>query len=291
VADQGGPPTLSIVIPAHNEERVIRRCLDAVLEGIDPARIEVIVACNGCTDATPSLAAAASPAVQVVETAVASKAAALNLGDAAATAFPRVFLDADIEIHGPDLLAMATVLEEHGGPLAVAPEMRVDLSGCSWAVRAFYRVWTALPYASGDSVGSGVYALSEAGRARFDRFPAIIADDHFVNGLFPGPNERRRVRGTFFTMRPPRRVGDLVRVQRRRRAGILEYERAYGKHSRPGTRTGLAELARHPTWWPSLVVYGVITVAGLVEGIWKVRFGDLKAWERDDTARHAPNVR
>ncbi len=36
-------PMISIVIPAHNEESVIRRGLHAVLDGAAPGELEVIV--------------------------------------------------------------------------------------------------------------------------------------------------------------------------------------------------------------------------------------------------------
>jgi glycosyltransferase involved in cell wall biosynthesis len=280
---------ISVVIPAHNEAQVITRCLATLLEGVEPGSVEVIVACNGCTDRTASLAAAASPAVKVVETADASKALALNLGDAVATGFPRVFLDADVELRGRDLMGLVQVMERED-LLAAVPELRVDLAGCSWAIRAYYKVWTALPYVQGDAVGSGVYALSRVGRARFGEFPTIIADDLFVRALFPGVGEQRRIWGTSFTIRPPTGARDLIRVQGRRRAGNIEYHLAYRQTgATPATnRSALSGLTRQPSWWPALAVYAAITVAGMIGGHWKVRFGDLKSWDRDDTARRGP---
>ena len=41
-------------------------------------------------------------------------------------------------------------------------------------------------------IGAGVYALSEAGRARFGDFAAVIADDGYVRALFK-EEERGRV--------------------------------------------------------------------------------------------------
>src|SRR4029453_13779336 len=85
----------SIIIPAHNEESVIRRGLHAVLDGAAPGELEVIVVCNGCSDATADVAREFGIAVRVIETDVPSKSNALNLGDAAATRFPRFYLEAD----------------------------------------------------------------------------------------------------------------------------------------------------------------------------------------------------
>ena len=85
-------PEMSVVIPAHDEERVLPRLLASLA---DP-RLEVIVVANGCRDATADIARTAG--VRVVELAEGSKVAALDAGDEAATLFPRAYLDADIQI-------------------------------------------------------------------------------------------------------------------------------------------------------------------------------------------------
>ena len=54
----GALPPLSLVIAAHDEERVIeRKVANALAQGYPG--LEVIVACDGCTDATAELARAA----------------------------------------------------------------------------------------------------------------------------------------------------------------------------------------------------------------------------------------
>jgi glycosyltransferase involved in cell wall biosynthesis len=280
-------PMASVVIPAHNEEAVIGRCLGALTDGIGPDDVEIIVVCNGCTDRTAQMAAA-TPGIEVIETPVASKSAALNLGDEHATSFPRVYLDADVELPGQDFRALMVALDEPDGPLAAGASMRVELGGRPWPIRAYYRVWTALPYVSSDMIGSGVFALSEAGRARFETFPSIIADDLFVYRLFQ-PGERRRVEGATFTVHPPATLGDLLKVQARRRAGIIEHRQMFGAgvpQVGPSVRQVMLELARDPRWWPSLAVYVGVAVAGRLRGQWKARFGDLKVWEREDSSRN-----
>jgi len=281
-------PTASVVIPAHNEEAVIQRCLSALLDGLEPGAAEIIVACNGCRDRTAELARAMGPEIIVLETEVASKSAALNLGDDRASAFPRVYLDADVVLRGSALAEIVRALADADGPLAAGAAMHVELGDRPWTVQAYYRVWTALPYVTEDLIGSGVYALSQAGRARFDRFPAIIADDLFVHRLF-APGERRTIKSATFTVYPPATLGALLHVHGRRRAGNLEYEQTAGaaadQRSGESTSHALLALARDPRWWPSLAVYASIVVAGKARGRWKARFGDLKVWEREVTSR------
>src|SRR4051794_10857255 len=50
------PPIASIVIPAHNEEAVLARCLRVLLAGSQPGELDVIVVANACTDRTAEIA-------------------------------------------------------------------------------------------------------------------------------------------------------------------------------------------------------------------------------------------
>src|SRR5206468_9477454 len=84
----------SVVIPAHNEAAVIGRLLTAILADAGPDEFEIVVVPNGCTDDTAAVAS--SFGVRVVETEVASKVAALRLGDASVKSFPRIYVDADV---------------------------------------------------------------------------------------------------------------------------------------------------------------------------------------------------
>jgi glycosyltransferase involved in cell wall biosynthesis len=279
---------ISVVIPAHDEENVIGRCLAGLLRGIErPDELDVVVVCNGCRDGTAAVAARFGPPVRVVETPVASKPAALDRGDAAAVGFPRFYLDADAELSGTALLEVAARLQA-GDVLAAAPRLEVELDGRPWPIRAYYRVWSQLPYMGQDLIGSGVYALSEAGRRRFDRFPAIIADDLFVRNLF-APGERVSLDTCSFTVRPPRTLSALVRSKSRARAGDLQYRRLYGSGtgSRPGTARALCRLARQPGTWPGLGVYVAVSAATWARAAGKVRRGDLGSWDRDETARRS----
>lgn len=282
---------ISVVIPAYNEAAVIRRCLTMLLDDVEADTFDIVVACNGCTDDTAEIARAVDPAVRVVETEVASKSVALNLGDAAARTFPRVYLDADVEIAGGDLVTLVAALAEPDAALVVSPEMHVDTTRCTSPVRAYYRIWTALPYVVGDWVG-GVYAMSEAGRSRFGQFPPIIADDYFITRRFSGEGEQRRVRGIWFTIRPPTTTAALVRVLRRRRAGHFEHAdllSAEGAEPNPPRAANhgaaLGRLTRDPGQWAALTVYVLITVVGILSGWYKSRFGDLTTWESDSSSR------
>jgi glycosyltransferase involved in cell wall biosynthesis len=279
---------ISVIIPAHNEAAVIARCLEGITRGARPGELEVLVVCNGCTDDTAEISRSFGDPVQVIETDVASKSHALNLGDRSATGFPRFFIDADIAISLDAIRAVAEVLrgdEVHGA----APQMEIDLSDRSWSIRAFYDVWMRLPYVNENMLGCGVYAISEQGRARFEEFPPIIADDCFIRLLF-APHERRAVEGVRFRMTPPKTLHSLIHINVRRLAGESEMAEIYGEVPRREHRKQRLELLKlflRPQLWPSLLVYCYAKAASVGLYRWKEKRGRHKEWARDQTSRDA----
>jgi glycosyltransferase involved in cell wall biosynthesis len=278
----------SVVVPAHDEEAVIGRCLRAITQGAAAGELEVIVVCNGCSDRTAERARAFGPPVRVLETPRASKAEALDLGDAEARGFPRFYLDADVVLPLESARRVADVLR--GGPvLAAAPRLRVDLAETPWAVRAYYAVWTRLPYVAQGMIGSGVYAVSAAGRARFGRFPAIISDDGFVRLQF-APGERASVEGAWFEISPPRSLRELIRIKVRSQKGAIQLARRFPELLRNEDRdygASFGDLLRHASLWPSMLVYAAVRFTARARAFWQVHAGGLERWERDDSSRVA----
>src|SRR4051794_33631161 len=103
---------ISIVVPAHNESSVIARALSQWVGKPASDEICVVVVCNGCTDDTAKAARLFGPTVHVVESNVASKTCALNLGDQISRVFPRIYVDADIIITVDAIRALAKRLEQ-----------------------------------------------------------------------------------------------------------------------------------------------------------------------------------
>lgn len=285
-------PRFSVVVPAHDEAGVIERCLAAFTGDLASGEAEVVVVVNGSTDETAAIARR-FPGVGVVELAEASKVAALNAGDAAVSAFPRVFLDADIEVSARTLRRLVAALPD-GVPRVGAPTAVFDADGAARSVRAFYRVFRQLPYAAETMTGTGVYALSRAGRERFDVFPDLTADDLFVQRLF-GPDERVVVEGSFI-VRVPRSLSALVRVRTRVASGNRElagHPADVGSGSTSSTADAntttttakaLATLARSsPAMIPSVLVYGGVAAAARVRA--RRAGAGPTGWLRDQTTR------
>lgn len=208
-----------MVIPAHNEAAVIRRCLDALFSGLEPGELDVMVVCNGCTDDTATLARSSGHPVRVMELAAASKPAALRTGDAEARGFPRLYLDADVVLPGS---AARRVLERlRDGAVAARPPIRYDSSRSSAPVRSYYRARSQVPAVMGSLWGAGVCGLSEAGRRRFAAFPDVVADDLWLDQQFDR-DEVEIVDCAPVVVAVPRRTRDLVRVLRRTYRGKAE---------------------------------------------------------------------
>ncbi len=62
-------PTFSVIIPAHNEERYVARCIASVKRAAEycGGKTEIVVVCNRCTDRTAELAKAHGARVIVNE--------------------------------------------------------------------------------------------------------------------------------------------------------------------------------------------------------------------------------
>lgn len=278
---------ISIIIPAYNEENVMARCLDNILRGIDSSQLEVIVVCNGCVDRTMAIADQYGPPVQVASIQQSSKIAALNTGDSLATGFPRFYIDADVEISGDCILKVAKQLENRQ-VLAAAPMLEVNLRHSSWAVRSFYAFWTLLPYFSrGDMIGSGVYALSEEGRKRFDMFPDIIADDAFVRLLFTR-EERKTVPECRFTIHAPRTLNNLIRIKTRSRFGrtvLLKQFPSLQQGQDTSSLSLFSVLVKKPFLLPALAVYIYVQLQTKKNTLRKLASADFETWERDESSR------
>lgn len=278
-------PRASIIIPAHNESAVIARCLRTLSAGADACEFEIIVVCNGCRDDTAVRARDAAPEAHVIVSKIASKTHALNLGDDAATVYPRIYLDADLAVSAQDLRELLQPIEK-GEAMAAAGRMVIDDSASSYFVRAFYRVWRLNPYLDHGKFG-GLFALSAVGHARLGRFPNVTSDDEYVRRLFTR-RERARVEACQFTARAPLRLADLIKIRQRGLRGTNELARQGYKIDEPTGANSLLHILRRvavrPRLWPDLPVFIAISLWVRFRAR-ATRFLDTRTWERDDSSR------
>jgi glycosyltransferase involved in cell wall biosynthesis len=281
-------------VPAYNEAAVIARCLHQLTHGAGVGELEIIVVCNGCVDNTAELARAFGPPVRVIETDQPSKTNALNLGDAEAVSFPRFYLDADVEIDIESVRAVAAALEQEG-VLAAAPQpVNTFDKATRWGVRAFYRFWTALPYIQEGMIAAGAYAMNKAGRARFEKFPDIIADDGYVRMLFDA-GERILVGSATSRVHAPLSLRNLMKIKTRSRLGVLQLRRLYPELAQREAKSkhyvqAFFHMARRPALYLSAIPYFYVAVVSWFRAQRQIGQSDRYVWERDESSRH-PQVR
>jgi glycosyltransferase involved in cell wall biosynthesis len=285
VTASANEPAASIVIPAHNEAGVIGRLLESLPREIDGRPLEIVVGCNGCTDDTAKVARRFG--AKVVEIATPSKIAALNAADEVTVAFPRLYVDADVVLTKKAVLDVIRTLSEGKVSYATLP-CHLDLEGRPWTVRAYFDVWLRVMKLRVVDVGSGIYALSREGRARFGRFPNVIADDSFVRNLYT-PTERLIVPTDPTIVEAPRTFRAVVR--RRVRVVIGNMELAARRNRQSATASDEAvvpwwrAVVTRPTLIPAAAVYAIANTTAHFAARRQLASRRSIDWGRDDTTR------
>jgi hypothetical protein len=144
-----------------------------------------------------------------------------------------------------------------------------------------------MPYYQGGVIGSGVYALSSAGRARFERFPDVFSEDEFVR-LNMHPDERQMLDSCRFTVRAPRALTDLIRIRARWLAANRQLHRSYPKlraNERKGYLASLRKITGTPSLWPSVPVFVFVRLAAELIWLRQTLLGRQMAWTRDESTR------
>jgi hypothetical protein len=217
---------------------------------------------------------------------VPSKANALNLGDSQASGFPRIYQDADVVLTFDTISQLAQVLRS-GRYLAAAPVMRMDFRRASWPVRSYYEIWQKLPYVQEGMIGTGVYALSEEGRKRFDTFPGIIADDGYIRALFK-THERISVASCYSIVRAPADLAGLLKIKTRSRLGRYELKKKFPEllgNEEKNYRNATITLLGQFSLWLKLPVYLYVNLFTRFKAKKYAKIQGFTGWERDESSR------
>lgn len=272
-------PVASVVIAAHNEEAVIGRCLDALTATATEGEFDIVVVANGCTDRTAAVAGEAGARVLVIPEP--GKHAAVDLGDRHCRTFPRLYLDADVEVDTETVRALVKVLAD-GEALAAAPEADYDTTGAGPVAARFHRVMDTLVGPRRILAGTGAYMLSEAAHARVFPMPDVIADDGLVHRSFVGA-ERVRVPGTRVVVRPARSVRALLHRRVRVRAGNRQLDQLGLPSTEPPLRLGQLRSVRP---LDAACFLAVLTAERVLDR-WRALVARDTTWSADPTTRRA----
>jgi len=272
--------TFSVVIPVHNEAVMLARTAPALMAATRAHDAEIIYVLNGTTDQSADVIAQVfgeNATILILEDA--SKTHALNAGDAHARHFPRFYLDADITLHPDALRILAEPLVKGDTDLTAAPIL--PISNGSWAARHVARIWGALPYTRLHAFQCCI-GLSHAGRARWQDWPDMIADDLFAASCIP--DDRKRLCDAVQTEMPvPGSLGAWVGVRARWIRGQREFEARWPEclPKGVGQRAALWGLLRSPRNWIGVALFAGVWGLAHVKARWAPKAG----WYRDDTIR------
>jgi hypothetical protein len=208
----------------------------------------------------------------------------LRIGDENAHAFPRLYVDADVELRTEDVRALADALRSPD-VLAAAPERVLDLADRPLLVRWYYRIWKRLPTVQDGLFARGVIGVSEVGHQRLEWGDAM--SDDLVASVSFAPHERRVVRGSRVVIHPPRTVGDLLRRRVRAVTGTTQLEQRMAAVGDARTsRADLIRILRAEPWLaPHMMVFLALTVLARRKARRAVRAGDFSTWLRDESSR------
>ena len=214
-----------------NGAATIAQTLRSILAQQAIPSLRVVIAVNGTTDATETIArrppqcfARRGWEYDVITTPP-GRANAMNAAEVMLGLGDRFYVDQDAVLSRNAVAAVGEALADGRGVHFATPQLCLARSA-SWIVRNYYAVWERLPYVRDAPVTVGVYAVSAVGRQRWGAFPAIHSDDKFARLHFSA-SERRRVPEAFYTVRPPDDLHALLAAptrgrprERRSRAAI-----------------------------------------------------------------------
>jgi hypothetical protein len=280
---------VSIVIPAHNEEQVLERLLGQLVPSTVACDLDIIVVANGCTDNTAKVAQSFEPAVRVLSIPVASKREALGAGNRAARGFPRLYVDADVELRAEDARILTEALN-CPGTLAAAPASIRPMTGRTRLVRWYYDIWSRLPEVQRGLFGRGVVGVSAEGYLRIAGLPALLADDLAASLMF-SPAERAVVTDARVIVHPPRTLADLLHARTRAVMGATQIEQTEGAPTSTA-RTRLTDLlwiaCRNPLLAPRVALFLAVAMLARRRARQVTTKSGYSAWLRDESSRGAP---
>jgi hypothetical protein len=213
----------------------------------------------------------------------------MRLADEHAELFPRLYVDADVELGSRDVRALAAALGEPG-VLAVGPSRALPAERRPWTVRWFYDVWHALPVVRAGLFGRGVVGVSREGYDRLRLLPPLLGDDLAASLMF-APEQRRVVSQASVVVHPPRTLGALLKIRTRALVSTLQAADDPLLASASGSaRTSTSDLraialAAPLRSTPKVAWFLAVTIATKVRARRAVRAGDFRTWQRDDTSR------
>lgn len=279
----------TIIIAAYNEASVIRETLQQLHRAHAPSSYQILVICNGCTDDTEKIIHDEFQNVLCHSLKKSSKALAIRHAESLNPGFPRLYLDADINLSAADADRFISKARDHELEALLIPSSKVTTTQCSTMVKAFYRAWYNTPHVQTFGYGAGAYLINQAGRDRFGLWPELVADDAFIRSQFR-TEETHLIQSIKVGVKAPKTLWSLIKVKARSKFGNLELK-AYSKHIRVNDEnnetTRIANTkssAIAPLQPGDKLIYLMINLIALSLAKWQFIRGKNR-WFRDNSNR------
>lgn len=261
---------LGVVIPTHRGSILLDRSMGSLARQTLTRDLHVVVAVNDsradsydrAVELAPVLRAAGL-ACTVVRTPP-GRSAALRAGDRLLPPGARLYLDQDAALSPDAVATLVAALAPGTGVHFAAPRVRLAPAR-SAVTRAYFRIWRELPYVRRSPATCGAYAVSAAGRARWDELPDLHSDDKWVRWHF-APHERQVVSAEWYEVVAPDGLRDLLRARRRYQRGNRELVALEAQPPYPDDHTRhhgiVRSLLANPAAWPAAAVFLAVHAAG-----------------------------
>ena len=272
----------TIIMPAHNEEAIIRNTLQELCRAQRAAEFQVIVVCNGCTDKTEQIVLNEFPTVHCASLKQASKALAIRFAESLNPGFPRIYLDADIGLSASDADQLIAISKSVVTPQLLVPRSELICHDSSTLVKSFYRAWYATPHVQKNGYGAGVYVLNESGRRRFNKWPELIADDAFVRSYF-SIEETCISDNVTVHVKAPKTLWSLLKIKTRSKYGNLELKKHFNQllknEQKKQTWSNMSAISARDR-----LTYYLVNAVALMWAKWQYLRG-VRTWHRDNSHR------
>lgn len=276
----------TIIIAAYNEASIIRATIRSLVENTELNHYQILVICNGCSDNTEDIIRNEFHTVFCYSIPQASKSLAIRYAESLAPGFPRLYLDADIELNAGDAIALIDFAKKQSAAALIVPASKLDTEQSQNTVKRFYRVWYDTPYVQQLGFGAGAYLLNQLGRDRFTDWPELIADDGFIRSQFL-KHEIHVLEQYKVKVKAPKDIFSLIKVKARSKRGNIELKRYLDQHNsfrKESKRTTLKHTLQVRSSLCDRLVYLFVNLTALTLAKWQSLIG-FKAWPRDNSNR------
>ncbi|MCH7649400.1 MAG: glycosyltransferase family 2 protein [Thaumarchaeota archaeon] len=284
--DNQPPPTsyplLTILVPAYNEEKVIARTLDSILNTDYPQK-EVIAIDDGSKDKTLEIMNRYYDRVKVIHKENGGKASALNYGLAFARGDYVVIVDADTVLAPQSLKHLTKGFQNGSHIAAVAGNIKVrnKINWLTWCQALEYIVSIQIVRRAFDYFGAitiipgalGVFKKSflvESGA--YDKNTIVEDFDATIKVLKSGNVIQGTTQGIAYT-EVPQRISDFVKQRRRWYRGNLQVAQRHADVL-TNPKFGFLQQIAYPYMIISMIVMPFAGILVMINAVISILMGD-----------------